>query len=149
MENTTSISRVMTRKPATVSPKDHLETVQDIFEKFGFHHVPVVEDEKLVGIVSYTDYLRVIQEVYGSRDEEMRNQHLLQTILVKQVMTAHPVCLSPSDTVEDALRIFKTNHFHAIPVIENDGRLMGILSTHDLIKVLERLLAPEIDFASE
>jgi acetoin utilization protein AcuB len=149
MQNTTAISRVMTHKPATVSPMDHLETVQEIFEKFGFHHVPVLDDGKLVGIVSYTDYLRVIQEVYGSADEQGRNQHLLQTIQVKQVMTDHPVCLSPSDTIEDALRIFKTNHFHAIPVIEQDGRLVGILSTHDLIKVLERLLAPEIDYASK
>lgn len=139
----------MTRKPATVSPSDHLEVIQGIFEKFGFHHVPVVEDGRLAGIVSYTDYLRVIQEIYGSADKQQRNENLLQSIQVQQVMTDHPVCLKPSDTVEDALRIFNTNHFHAIPVIEQDRRLVGILSTHDLIKVLERVLAPEIDYASK
>lgn len=148
MQNTTLISKIMTRKPATVAPADHLETVQEIFEKFGFHHVPVVEDGHLVGIVSYTDYLRVIQEVYGNSREQQRNEHLLKEIPVKDVMTDHPVCLSPTDTVEDALRIFKTNHFHAIPVIENNRKLVGILSTFDLIKVLERILAPEIDYAS-
>lgn len=148
MQNTTPISKIMTRKPATVAPTDHLETVQEIFEKFGFHHVPVVEGSQLVGIVSYTDYLRVIQEVYGSATEQQTNQHLLQSVLVKSVMTDHPVCLAPTDTVEDALRIFKTNHFHAIPVIENNRKLVGILSTFDLIKVLERVLAPEIDYAS-
>jgi Mg/Co/Ni transporter MgtE len=148
MQNTTPISKIMTRKPATVAPADHLETVQEIFEKFGFHHVPVVEDGHLVGIVSYTDYLRVIQEVYGNTQEQKRNEHLLKAIQVKEVMTDHPVCLAPTDTVEDALRIFKTNHFHAIPVIEKNQKLVGILSTFDLIKVLERVLAPEIDYAS-
>jgi CBS domain-containing protein len=138
----------MTRKPATVASTDHLETVQEIFEKFGFHHVPVVEAGQLVGIVSYTDYLRVIQDVYGSTQEQRRNEHLLQAIQVKEVMTDHPVCLAPTDTVEVALRIFNTNHFHAIPVIESNRKLVGILSTFDLIKVLERVLAPEIDYAS-
>ncbi len=138
----------MTRKPAVVGPSDHLEIVQEIFEKYGFHHVPVVEAGHLAGIVSYTDYLRVIQEIYGSAAEQQQNQNLLQTVQVRQVMTDHPVCLSPNDTVEDALRIFKTNHFHAIPVVEANQKLVGILSTHDLIKVLERVLAPEIDYAS-
>lgn len=138
----------MTRKPATVAPTDHLETVQLIFEKFGFHHVPVVENARLVGIVSYTDYLRVIQDVYGHKQEQRKNEHLLQTVTVKEVMTDHPVCLAPTDTVEDALRIFKANHFHAIPVIEKNQKLVGILSTFDLIRVLERVLGPEIDYAS-
>jgi len=149
MQNTTPISRIMTRKPSTVSPVDNLETVRVIFEQHGFHHVPVVEEGKLVGIVSYTDYLRIIRELYGNAQEQRSNDRLLHNLSVKQVMTEHPVCLAPTDTVEDALKIFKTNHFHAIPVVEGDRRLVGILSTHDLIKVLERVLAPDIDYASE
>lgn len=138
----------MTRKPATVSPENNLETVRSIFEKHGFHHIPVVENDKLAGIVSYTDYLRIIRDVYGNADEKQSNEKLLHTILVKEVMTEHLVCLSPNDTVEDALRVFKANHFHAVPVIEGDRHLVGIVSTHDLIRVLERVLAPEIDYAS-
>lgn len=149
MQNTTPISKIMTRKPATLAPEDTLETVRSIFEKHGFHHIPVVEHDKLAGIISYTDYLRVIRDLYGNVTEQRANERLLHTLLVKEVMTEHLVCLSPSDTVEDALRIFKTNHFHAVPVVEGDRRLVGILSTYDLIRMLERVLAPEIDFAAE
>ncbi len=149
MQNTTPISKIMTRKPSTVTPEDSLEIVRTIFEKHGFHHVPVIEQNKLVGIVSYTDYLRIISELYGNQQKQVTSERLLQNVLVKEVMTEHLVCLSPTDTVEDALRIFKPNHFHAIPVIEGDRHLVGILSTHDLIKVLERVLAPEIDYASK
>ena len=138
----------MTRKPATVTPEDNLEVVRDILEKHGFHHVPVVASGKLEGIVSYTDYLRIIRELYGNAQEQRTNARLLHTVLVKEVMTEHPVCLAPTDTVEDALRIFKTNHFHALPVIEGDRHLVGILSTHDLIRMLERVLSPDIDYAS-
>lgn len=148
MQNTTPISKIMTRKPATVTPDDNLETVRRIFEKHGFHHIPVVEDHKLAGIVSYTDYLRIIRDLYGNAQEKRSNERLLHQLDVKEVMTEHLICLSPTDTVEDALRVFKANQFHAIPVIEGDKRLVGILSTYDLIKVLERVLAPEIDYAN-
>ena len=149
MQNTTPISKIMTRKPATVGPEDNFETVRNLLEKHGFHHVPVVENGMLAGIVSYTDYLRIIGDLYGNAQEQRSNEHLLNTLLVKEVMTEHPVCLAPTDTVEDALRIFNTNHFHAIPVLEGNRHLVGILTTHDLIKVLERVLAPEIDYASK
>ncbi len=146
--NTTPISKIMTRKPATVGPLDNLDTVRGIFEVQGFHHVPVVQDGKLVGMVSYTDYLRVIRDLYDNPQEQRINEQLLNAVLVNEVMTEHLVCLAPSDTVEDALRIFKTNHVHAVPVVEGDRRLVGILSTFDLIKMLERVLAPDIDYAS-
>ena len=148
MQNSTPISKIMTRKPATVTPEDNLETVRSIFEKHGFHHVPVVKEGKLAGIVSYTDYLRIIRDLYGNAQEQRSNERLLHTLLVKEVMTEHLVCLAPTDTVEDALRVFKANHFHAVPVIEGDRHLVGILSTYDLVRVLERILAPEIDYAS-
>ena len=148
MQNTTPISKIMTRKPSTVKPEDNLETVREIFEKHGFHHVPVVAQNKLVGIVSYTDYLRIIRDLYGNGQEHRADQHLLHNLKVKEVMTENLVCLAPTDTVEDALRIFKTNHFHALPVVEGDRHLVGILSTYDLIRMLERVLAPEIDYAS-
>ena len=105
MQNTTPISKIMTRKPATVSPEDTLETVRNILEQHGFHHIPVLESGKLAGIVSYTDYLHIIRELYGSPQEKRANERLLHTILVKEVMTEHPMCLAPTDTVEDALRI--------------------------------------------
>ncbi len=148
LSNTTPISKIMTCKPATVGPLDNLETVRGIFEVHGFHHIPVVEGGKLVGMVSYTDYLRVICDLYGNIQEQRGNDQLLNAVLVNEVMTQHLICLAPSDTVGDALRIFKTNHFHAVPVVEGDRHLVGILSTFDLIKMLERVLAPDIDYAA-
>lgn len=137
----------MTRKPATVAPNDSLDKVRHIFEKHGFHHVPVVEEGKLQGIVSYTDYLRIISEVYSGTGAQVKTPVGLTNMLAKEIMTTEVVCLKPSDTVEYALSVFNASQFHAMPVVEGDRRLVGILSTYDLMKVLEKLLGSEIDYA--
>lgn len=148
MENTTPISRIMTRKPVTVGPNETLQTVRHLFEDKGFHHLPVVEGaDKLVGIISYTDYLRVISNVYNNPSEQQRNEMLLNAILVHEIMSKELIYLAPIDTIEDAIRAFRSNQIHALPVVEGNGHLVGILSTHDLIKTLEKVLAPEIDYA--
>lgn len=145
---TTPVAQIMTKKPRTVAPNDTLESVRSILEREGFHHLPVVEANHLVGIVSYTDYLCVVQKVYDNAYEKHQNASMLNAVLVKDVMSTEVVSLSPSDTVEDALAVFNNNRFHAVPVVEGDRRLVGILSTHDLIKALEKVLAPEIDYAT-
>jgi CBS domain-containing protein len=116
-----------------------------LFETQGFHHVPVVDGHKLVGLVSYTDYLRVIRELYS---EQSSKEASLNSVKVSQMMTTELICLAPLDTVEDAMRVFNANKFHAVPVVEGDNRLVGIVSTFDLIKMLEKVLAPEIDYAA-
>lgn len=148
MRNTTSIDHFMTRNPATVAPSDSLDTVRQIFEKHGFHHVPVVEGGKLTGIVSYTDYLQIISEMCSGNTPTGIFKTSLTNIEVHEIMIKELVCLSPTDTVEHALTLFKTHEFHAMPVIDKDRHLLGILSTHDLMKLLEKVLAPEIDYAA-
>lgn len=144
MKYNTSIAALMTQKPLTVAPKDNLEVVRHLFESKGFHHVPVVENNVLKGIVSYTDYLRIIKEIYAHVETNTISQSGLNKVLVEDVMTTNPICLSPTDTVEDALRIFRTHAFHAIPVVENNQYLVGILSTHDLVKLLEQLIGRDL-----
>lgn len=147
MRNSTPIGNIMTRKPATVAPQDNLDKVRLIFEKHGFHHVPVVQDGQLVGMVSYTDYLRIISELFSGNNGQSHGAFGLSNMMVKEIMTEEVVCLRPGDTVEDALTIFRNHAFHAMPVVEGERRLVGILSTHDLVKMLEKLLGPEIDYA--
>ena len=146
MNNTTPIEYIMTRKPTTVHLGDTLDTVRRIFEKHGFHHVPVVEAGKLMGIVSYTDYLRIISELFSGNAAHPIAPGL-EHMLVEEIMTQEVVCLQPTDTVESALELFRNHQFHAVPVVEGDKRLVGILSTYDLMKVLEKLLGSEIDYA--
>lgn len=140
MQATTSVLKLMTRKPETVRPSDTMEAVRMIFEKRGFHHIPVVEEDgRLVGLVSYTDYLQLIRSVFDNRQETRINEQVLHATLVKDVMTKSLLCLSKDDSAQTALRIFKTNQFHSLPVVDDEQHLIGIITTYDLMKVLEKI----------
>ncbi len=138
------VSRIMTPKPTTVAPNDTMDTVRQLLEKGGFHHLPVVEGGKLVGLISYTDYLRLIRNVFSNPQEIRANERVLHATLVKDVMTEHLLCLAPDDTVEAALRIFKANQFHSLPVVDEHQHLLGIVTTLDLMRVLETVFLEEL-----
>lgn len=143
MQPTTPISRIMTRKPETVKPNDTMEDVRRIFEKRGFHHIPVVQEDKLVGLVSYTDYLQLIRSIFDNSQEVRLNEKVLNATVVEDVMTKNILCLSDTDTVENALLIFKANQFHSLPVVNAKHHLVGIITTYDLMKVLEQVFAAQ------
>jgi CBS domain-containing protein len=150
MQAETPIRTIMTRHPETVAPNERMEIVREIFEKRGFHHIPVLEAGVLVGIVSYTDYLRVIREVFsGNAAEALVNEKTLHSMVVRDVMTADVLCLQETDTVETALRIFKTNHFHSLPVVDGQKKLRGIVTTYDVLKVLENVFLEQREKTSE
>ena len=143
MQGLTPVTHVMTKKPVTIAPEDNMEKVRKIFEDHGFHHLPVVSEGHLVGIVSYTDYLRIIRDLFDNPIEERTNAKLLNAMLAKDVMTSSVLCLGPHDTIEMALRIFKANQFHSMPVVDSHKKLLGIVTTYDLMKVLEHVFASE------
>jgi len=143
MQATTPIFKVMTKNPETVSPSDTMEEVRQIFEKRGFHHIPVVAAGKLVGLVSYTDYLRLVRSVFDNKQEVRNNEKILHATVVKDVMTTNLLCLSKNESVEAALRIFKANQFHSLPVVDEQQHLVGIITTYDLMKILERLFVAQ------
>ena len=145
MQPTTPISKIMTRKPETVKPSDTMEEVREIFEKRGFHHVPVIRDGKLVGLVSYTDYLQLIRSIFDNSQEARLNEKVLNATVVEDVMTKNVLCLSENDTIENALLIFKANQFHSLPVVDARQHLVGIITTYDLMKVLEKVFAEQAD----
>ena len=149
MQRNLPISSIMTRKIESVGPEDKLERVRQILEQHAFHHIPVVVKGHLVGIVSYTDYLRTIREVFSDDRDQRAVSQVFDTILVKEVMTPDPLSLNPADTLETVIQIFKENRFHALPVMESDGRLVGILTTYDLMKVMEEMIAPELSYTEQ
>ena len=65
------------------------------------------------------------------------HQIMQNTTPISRIMTRKPVTVTPTH-----------KHFHAVPVLEGDRRLVGILTTYDLLKVLERVLAPELGYAA-
>lgn len=126
------ISTIMTRELVTISPDVSISDIGKLFLKYKFHHLPVVENDQLVGIVSKSDYL-FFRRGYSNEtvlDEQRVNKHKAHEIMVKGIAK-----LESTDRINVTLEVFKENLFHAIPIVDED-RLVGIVTPIDIIRHL-------------
>ncbi len=98
------------------------ESILNLFKKYGISAVPVLKDGKLVGIVTRKDILRKVDE----------NQ-------VALLMTQNPVTVKTDTPVEEIIRIFSSTHFRRIPVVDDDGKLVGIITVRDIIQKIAEM----------
>ena len=123
-----NISRIMTEWPATVAPGDYLSAARELFEKQEIHHLPVVDDGRLVGMLSASDFLKLHLLDEGSA--------ALPHARVRHIMHTNPVVLSTQATLREAAEKLCVGEFHALPVIDEDAELVGIVTTSDLVEYL-------------
>lgn len=136
MDFTAPVSTLMTRKLITVSTGDNLTTVRDIFNSKRIHHIPVVRYTTLVGIISEADFLPFLKGIASTKPGQPEYDANLESILVEDIMTTGIATLESTDRINVALQLFSENIFHAIPIVDN-GELVGMLTTFDIIKKLQ------------
>jgi CBS domain-containing protein len=129
------ISKIMSHHLITVHHGDPISKVRQLASEHGVHHIPVVSGDQLVGIISWSDILRVSFGDTFQADQRAVDATLDHTFTIEQVMKKNPVSLQESATVRDAAEILARGEFHAVPVV-NGGKLVGIVSSTDLIKYL-------------
>ena len=123
----------MTTNVVSVSPHQNLLDVKHINERKKFHHhIPVVENNKLVGMVSLIDFMYNISGA-GIKDDHK----VYKELKVKDIMTPKPFYLTTASTIEDTAKVLAKGNYHAIPILENEG-LAGIVSTADIIEYFLR-----------
>jgi len=132
----TEITQIMSASPVTVEPDDTLATVKEIFDQLAFHHLPVVEDYRLVGLVSDRDLLKALSPHLGSAAETMRDLATLKK-RVHQVMNRNLVTLPASAVLADAVRVFNLEGVSCIPVVDADRRPLGVLTWRDVMRALD------------
>lgn len=135
MDFTAPISKFMTTRLVTVEPHDRMTIVKVMFDKHHIHHLPVVKDSILVGIISKTDYLHFLQGKDVTEYDQLIENSRLHSYTAEDVMTRGIATLESSERINVALAVFSENLFHAIPIVDK-GLLVGILTTHDIIKLL-------------
>lgn len=135
MKKNEPITQVMTDLLTTANESDPVSKVRKMFEACGVHHIPVVSGEKLIGIVSWTDLLRVSFGAAGSTDGKNLDAMLDHNYTVTDMMNSNPTTIEVTGTVRQAARILGSNSFHSLPVVEGE-RLVGIVTSTDLINFL-------------
>ena len=132
---TTLLSDVMQTDPISVQMDTPLSQVRLLIEEHGFHHIPVLEEDELVGIISDRDIFRVLSPFLGTAAELTRDLALLDKV-AHQVMTRQPISLSVNDPLEKAIDWMLKGDISCLPVL-NKGRLVGIITWRDLIALLK------------
>ena len=131
MNLNSTVAELMSTNIECVQPDQQIIDLKHIYEKEPFHqHVPVTENNQLVGIVSLIDFMRAIQN--ASLDD---NEPVYHSILVKDIMSLHPVSIAPSTSLKDASKQLIDGGFHSLIVTESK-EVKGIITTTDLLKFL-------------
>ena len=115
------IANWMSRNPVCIRPSDTLAVAKKLMDAGHFRRLPVVENDKLVGIITERD----LRQHWG----------YLDSTKVDAAMTSDPVTVTPRDTAEDAAHLMLLHKIGGLPVVDN-RELVGILSTSDLIRAL-------------
>jgi len=125
----------MTKDIIAVSSRDCLQEVAQLFKRHKFHHLLVI-DESLVGILSMNDYL-LFKKGFVSHDTDKRIElYRHKKWIVKEIMTTKVATLGPNDSIEIAIEMFKANLFHAIPIVDDDDKPIGIVTPYDIMSAL-------------
>lgn len=138
MASTPLVEQVMTREPAVVTRNDSIRTAIQRMRDRGCRRLPVVEDGKVVGIVSDRDLRRATNSPLVLR-ERWYDEFMLDHVQVRACMTADPVTVSPATPIVEAAKLMRDKKFGGLPVVA-DGRLVGIVTETDLLNYLIRTL---------
>ena len=117
-----SVQSIMTTDLITVSPHTSLSKVRQIFMNHKIHHLPVVVNSKLMGIITTYDMWK--NKVAPSEYE---------TTSVSEVMATQIAKIRPSDKIGTAAELFLDNRFHALPVVDENNHLRGIVTSFDVL----------------
>ncbi len=131
MKKDEPISSIMTRELITLTLKDSLYSAEKRMKVNHIRHMPVVDGDQLIGLVSLSDLQRVsFIDAYskeGTEDTPVYNMLSIRDLMIKNPLTA-----SPKTTILEVSKLLASKEFHSLPVVE-DGKLVGIITTTDLL----------------
>ena len=133
MNQLSAVSTIMTKNVITLSTNDTLLNIKHIFDAKRIHHIPVVNEGHLVGMISKSDFEKAYAVISSKNSGEKITDTIYSSVTVGEIMTKELAKISPDERIDVAALIFHENLFHALPVVTEDDTLVGIVTTFDLI----------------
>jgi acetoin utilization protein AcuB len=132
----------MTKQVVTIGPNADITEARDLMVRYRFRHLPVIrEDNTLIGIVTDRDIRSAMPSKYLQVDFwEMEELGEVSGITTQEIMTKDPVTLSAASTIQDALLLIQRARVGAFPVVDDNRKVVGIISDRDLLRAFVNLL---------
>jgi acetoin utilization protein AcuB len=135
------VSRSMTRKVITVAPDEGIFKAQELMAANKIRHIPVVEtDGRLIGIVTDRDIRSALPYKFFKESPSAEEKKKLSQLKIKDIMTQNPMTISAAHTLQDALLMIQDARVGALPVVDENGILDGIISVRDLLRAFINVL---------
>ena len=135
MKQNEPVSKIMTSELKTVHVGQKLSEARHVLAESKFDHVPVVTGQKLVGILSSGDVMRLTFDA-GSADERSMDAVLDHQFTIEGTMTKKLVTIKASDPIRHAAKLLVDGPYHCLPVVDDGEKLLGLVTSTDLIRYL-------------
>ena len=135
MRQSIPVSTIMSKDIIALNRTDDLERAELLFKRHNIRHIPVVSEDVIIGMLSYTDLLRIsfadaVDESENEVDTLVYNMFTIDQVMAKNIMT-----VDSEASIKEVAEILASKEFHALPVVDH-GSLVGIVTTTDLINYL-------------
>lgn len=135
------VSETMNTNLVSIAPDTKLSEVRTLMKDNNFRHLPVVEkDGKLIGIVTDRDMRDASPSSLLSEEEYQSTLDRVMEHTVSEIMTKDPLTISVYFTLQDTLMVMGSKKVGALPVVDEDGYLKGIMSTRDLLRAFVNVM---------
>ncbi len=135
MKKNEPIAKIMSSDVVAIQAGQKLSEVRHLMAEGNIHHVPVLEGRKLVGLVSFTDMMKLNFVISGA-DERTIDTIIDQQFDIRAIMSTRLVTLPVTASVREASELLAKGEFHSLPVVDADDQLAGIVTSTDLIRYL-------------
>jgi acetoin utilization protein AcuB len=132
-----SVANIMSKRVVSVYMDDSLQSLRELFTATGFHHLVVVHDNKLQGIISDRDLLKAVSPFVDTISERMADRATLDK-RAHQIMTREVITLSPDSSIFTAIELFNNNKISCIPIVDEKSQPVGMVSWRDVMRFMQQ-----------
>ena len=131
----------MTREVITVDKEATIFDAQELLAKNKIRHLPIIDKERrLIGIITDRDIRSALPYNSLTEHSSEKENERVSKFKVKDIMTKDPISISPTYTIQDALLLIQNSKVGALPVVDDDLKLKGIISVRDLLRAFINVL---------
>lgn len=131
------VANIMSKRVVSVHMDDSLQSLRELFAATVFHHLVVVHDNELKGIISDRDLMKAVSPFVDTISERMLDRATLDK-KAHQIMTREVITLEPHDTIVTAIELFNSNKISCIPIVDDKNRPVGMVSWRDVMQFMQQ-----------
>ncbi|ADC69534.1 putative signal transduction protein with CBS domains [Methanocaldococcus sp. FS406-22] len=133
IDESETIDGYITRKVIVATPGERLKDVARTMVRNGFRRLPVVSEERLVGIITSTDFIKLLGSDWAFNHMQTGNVREITNVRMEEIMKRDVITAKEGDKLKDIAEIMVTNDIGALPVVDDDLRIKGIITEKDVL----------------